>query len=88
MVMASRAFQISFENARPTYNDAIILGFRVAIMEFGNVTVEDFELTVGILDTIIQVQNAMAQAVRDRATALGFSAISINNITLFGLTKA
>ena len=79
---------MSFESARPTYNDAIILSFRVAIMEFGNCVVEDFEITIGLLDTIIQVQNAMAQAVRDRATALGFSSIAINNITLFGLTKA
>jgi len=86
--MASRAFQMSFESARPTYNDAILLSFRVAIMEFGNMVVEDIEITVGVLDTIIQIQNAMAQAVRDRATALGFSTLGINSVTLFGLTKA
>jgi len=79
---------MTYQTARPTYNDAILLAFRVAIMEFGNVVEEDIEITVNILDTIIQVQNAMAQAIRDRATALGFSSIAINNITLFGLTKA
>ena len=86
--MASRAVQLCFLNAQPTYNDNIILTASVAFMEGGSVYIEDLVVTVGIADTINQISAALAAGIRARAPGLGLSPIGTNDVMLLALNKS